>query len=97
MGYRRLAWFLSGLAAAALIGGLSSAARAQEPQRNTGETYAGGASGSSRGRPDAQAIEDGFAAPGIPPPIPADDPSEVPEEQDGLDPVPHQPANPARR
>ena len=88
MGDRRLAWFLSGLAVAALICGLSAAARAQEPQRNTGESFAGGASGPSRGRPDAQAIEDGFAAPGIPPPVPVDDPSEVPEEQDGLDPVP---------
>ncbi len=88
MGDRRISWFLFGIAAAALIGALSAPARAQDPSRNTGVTNPGGASGPSRNRPNAQDIDDDFAAPGIPPPVPLDDPAEVPEEQDGLEPTP---------
>ncbi|MGL4395301.1 MAG: outer membrane beta-barrel protein [Hyphomicrobium sp.] len=40
------------------------------------------------GRMRSGDVDDGYAAPGIPPPIPETDPSETPEEQDGLEPTP---------
>ena len=88
MGDRRIAWFVVGLATALLVAALNTSARAQDTLRNTGESYATGASALSRGRPEAQDTGDSYAAPGIPPPIAVGDPSETPEEQDGLEPLP---------
>ena len=85
MGGRRFAWFLCGFAIALVFGALAVPARAQQSQ-NTGVTFPSGGSIPSRNRPDAQEADDNFAAPGIPPPVPQDDPSVTPEEQDGLDP-----------
>ncbi len=82
---RRFAWFLCGFAIALVFGALVVPARAQQSQ-NTGVTNPSGVSIPSRTRPDAQDIDDDFAAPGIPPPVPSDDPSETPEDQDSLDP-----------
>ena len=42
----------------------------------------------SRGRAGSPDLDEGYAAPGIPPAIPDDDPSQTPVEQDGLDPQP---------
>src|SRR5690606_10660869 len=52
------------------------------------ETYPSGPTQPSRARPDFQGLDDGYAAPGIPPPMPQSDPTEDPQEQDLLDPSP---------
>ena len=92
MARRQIVWFLVGFAAATLYGAAlsppSAHAQEAEPQRNRA-TNPGGPSLPGRGRPPSPPdLGDGFAAPGIPEPIPDDDPSRTPEEQDGLDPVP---------
>ncbi len=90
MGRERVAWFSIGFAAACALSAFAgvSVAQAQTPTQSSGVTNPAGASGPSRGRPNAQDIDDNYAAPGIPPPVPQDDPGEVQEEQDGLDPAP---------
>lgn len=90
MGRRRFAWFILGFAAASLLGALLGpvAARAQEKTLPLRETYPSGPSLPSNGRQAPADLDDAYAAPGVPPPIPSDDPAEVPEENDGLDPAP---------
>jgi hypothetical protein len=102
MGDRRIAWFIAGVSAALLLSVLDAPARAQGTDRPvTGGSSATqpsvpGVSGtpSALQRPGRQNsggsdLDDAYAAPGIPPPVPQDDPGEVqPEEQDGLDPQP---------
>lgn len=90
MGRRRIGWFLIGFAAACLLSALlrPSEARAEEPSEPAGESYSTGPSAPSKGRVGEPDVDDAYAAPGIPPSIPADDPAETPEEQDGLDPAP---------
>jgi hypothetical protein len=51
-----------------------------------GGTYDSGPSQPSTVRPDAQDVDDD-AAPGIPPPIPPDDPTSEAQEQDSLEPA----------
>lgn len=90
MGRRRFAWFILGFAAASLLGALFGpvAARAQEKTLPLRETYSSGPSLPSNGRPAQADLDDAYAAPGVPPPIASDDPGQVPEESDGLDPAP---------
>lgn len=85
---RRLAWFGIGFAAASALAALLGASEAQAQQSIRGGTYPSGVSIPSRGPDSAAEIDDNYAAPGIPPPIPTDDPTEFPEEQDGLEPAP---------
>jgi hypothetical protein len=96
MGYQRLAWFTVGVSVALLLSALEGPARAQSAGRATvespGATAPSGVSspsgvGTRRALP--QEIDDTEQVPGIPPPIPQDDPGEVqPEDQGSLDPVP---------
>lgn len=90
MGYQRLAWFTVGIAAALLISVLDNPARAQSANRPTTERSAvTSPTGPSTGRTPPQDLDDSAIVPGIPPPVPQDDPAEVqPEDQDNLDPVP---------
>ena len=88
MGNRRTAWFLTGIAAAALLGALSAPVHAQTTNTDLGVTHPSAVLGQSRVRAPAQDIDDNYAAPGIPEPIPRDDPAETPDEQDGLEPAP---------
>ena len=88
MGDRRIAWFMSGFAVAALLGALTAPVLAQGVSRATGESFPSGPSLPNPGRLGSGDLDDNFAAPGIPTPVPADDPSETPEEQDGLEPTP---------
>ena len=88
MGRKRVAWFSIGFAAACALSAFAGVSVAQAQSQSTRGTDPSGPSATSRGRPAAQNIDDNDAAPGIPPPIPQDDPSEVQEEQDGLDPAP---------
>lgn len=83
MGRRRGVWFLLGFLAAGLVMGLAGAsARAQTmPPVPSGPS-------TTDLRPTQDGPDDSYAAPGIPPAIPNDDPSTIPEEDDGLDPVP---------
>lgn len=92
MGRRRLAWFLIGFAAAWLLGAVlhTTEARAQGLAKPEGQTLPSYPSGPSTGRAGNPDPEDSYAAPGIPPPNPIDDPAEVPEEQDNVDPVPRE-------
>lgn len=89
MGRRQFAWFLLGFAAASLLGVLLGPvpARAQEslPLRST---FPAGPSLPSTSRQPSADLDDNYAAPGIPPPVPSDDPTAETEESDGLDPVP---------
>lgn len=86
MGDNRLVWFSAGLAAAVLASALGAPARAQiAPIRPAGETLPAGPSAPTNGRGDNADVDDSFAAPGIPPPVPIDDPSESPEDIDPLD------------
>jgi hypothetical protein len=101
MGDRRIAWFIAGVSAALLLGVLDAPARAQSADQPAGGSDAtqpsltrpSGTATGNRGagtqRPSAQDLDDAYAAPGIPPPVPLDDPGEVQSENpDGLDPVP---------
>lgn len=80
MGGRKFAWFLTGFALALLIGALSAPVRAQ--------TYQTGPTTPRNGNLPQPDAADGYAAPGIPQPVPEDDPSMSAEEQDPLEPVP---------
>ncbi|MEQ1650894.1 MAG: outer membrane beta-barrel protein [Hyphomicrobium sp.] len=88
MGDRRIAWFTIGASVALLISALGAPARAQDAPRGATAGSTTGPSGLNRTRGADQDLDDAYAAPGIPPPIPQDDPGEVQPEQDGLDPVP---------
>ncbi len=88
MGRERVAWFSIGFAAACAFGAIGGISAAEAQTQGTRGTDPSGPSATSRNRPVAQDIDDNFAAPGIPPPIPQNDPSEVQEEDDGLDPAP---------
>lgn len=90
MGRRRLAWFVIGFVAACLLSAFlrPSEARAEQPTQAAGESYATGPSAPTSGRGSQPDTDDAYAAPGIPPPIPTDDPAETREESDGLDPTP---------
>jgi hypothetical protein len=94
MGDRRHAWFVCRLVAVVLVVVPAHVrfARAQgaDQLRTTSidESYPSGPSQASTGLASPQDIDDDYAAPGIPPPIPADDPTAEPEEQDPLDPGP---------
>jgi hypothetical protein len=95
MARRQLRWFMLGFAAATAVGVLFSprVAHAQDngvfrgtqPMR---PLFPEVSSVPSRGRPPEPLPDDSYAAPGIPEPVPEDDPSRVPEEQDGLEPTP---------
>lgn len=87
MGDRRIAWFTVGASVALLLGALGSPARAQESSRSSVNGTSTTPSVVNQTKPQGD-MDDGYAAPGIPPPIPMDDPGEVQPEQDGLDPVP---------
>jgi hypothetical protein len=87
MGDRRITWFMFGATVALLIAALGAPARAQERLRSTVNSTSTPPSVVNQNTA-SQALDDGYAAPGIPPPIPPDDPGEVQPEQDGLDPVP---------
>ncbi|NOT73142.1 MAG: outer membrane beta-barrel protein [Hyphomicrobium sp.] len=87
MGDRRIAWFTVGLSVALLLGALGASAHAQDRPRATIDSGSA-PSGFNRVRGTDQNLDDAYAAPGIPPPIPQDDPGEVQPEQDGMDPVP---------
>lgn len=88
MGRRRVVWFCIGFAVACLLSMAAEVPSAHAQTQPAGETLPSGPSGPSRGRDAAQDIDDNFAAPGIPPPISSDDPTEFPEEVDGLEPAP---------
>ena len=90
MARRQIVWFFVGFAAATLYGAVLTApsARAQEASGRTRTTRQGGPTLPSRGSPNPTDLDDSFAPPGIPEAIPEDDPSRIPEEQDGLDPQP---------
>ena len=88
MGRERVAWFSIGFAVACALSAFASVSVAQAQTQSSRGTDPSGPSATSRARPAAQDVDDNDAAPGIPPPIPQDDPSEVQEEQDGLDPAP---------
>ncbi len=88
MGRQRVAWFSIGFAAACALSAFAGVSVAQAQTESSRGTDPSGPSATSRTRPTAQDIDDNDAAPGIPPPIPQDDPSEVQEEQDGHDPAP---------
>lgn len=103
MGDRRIAWFTIGVSAALLLSVLDAPARAQGAERPVGGSDASlpsiarpsgtatGSQGTGTRNSGSQDLDDGYAAPGIPPPVPQDDPGEVqPENQDGLDPVPRE-------
>lgn len=89
MGRRQFVWFLVGFVTAgalsAVLGARHAHAQTTEPSNRT---YSSGPSGPASLRSTMDDPDDGYAAPGIPKPIPADDPGEVPEEDDGLEPVP---------
>lgn len=79
-----------GFLAASLVVGLwgPAGARAQDASLPLRETFSSGPSLPGNGRQAPADIDDNYAAPGIPPPAPGDDPPEVAEESDGLDPAP---------
>ncbi len=89
MGRRQLVWFLVGFVSAsvlsAVLGASFAFAQTTEP---TNRSYSSGPSGPPPLRPSMDDPDEGYAAPGIPKPIATDDPAEVPEEEDGLDPAP---------
>lgn len=87
MGDRRIAWFTVGMSVALLLSALGEPAHAQERQRPAMDS-GNAPSGFNRARGTGQDLDDAYAAPGIPPPVPQDDPGEVQPEQDGMDPVP---------
>lgn len=84
MGRRRLMWFLAGFLVAGLF---STLAGRDTAHAQTQSGYSSGASGPNL-RPTADDVDEGYAAPGIPQPIPSDDPSTIAEEDDGLEPAP---------
>ncbi len=90
MGFQSIAWFTVGIAAALVLSALAGPARAQTANRPTGErSQVSSPTASSNGRAQPQELDDSAIVPGIPPPVPQDDPAEVqPEDQDNLDPVP---------
>lgn len=88
MGRRRLALFVTGCIAAPAALALAVTSPAQAQSQPQGESYSSGPSQPSRGRAGSADVDDNYAAPGIPQPIPDDDPTAVREEDDGLDPVP---------
>lgn len=88
MSGRRFAWFLTGFAVALMLGALGAPVRAQEQPRNASPSYQTGPSTPRSGTLPVPDVADGYAAPGIPAPVPEDDPSMTPEEQDLLDPSP---------
>jgi hypothetical protein len=91
MGDRRLAWYKLGLVVAVLVSAQATSLRAEDGDNETttiGETFPSGPSQPSTTRASAQDVDDDYAAPGIPPPVPQDDPTAEPEEQDQLDPRP---------
>lgn len=92
MGRRPSAWISFGFAAAGVFGLAAwpspGYAQSNAPTLGSRGTIPSGPSLPARGRGSAPDLDDGYAAPGIPQPIPEDDPSQTPEEQDGLDPVP---------
>ena len=88
MGRERVAWFSIGFAVACALSAFASVSVAQAQTQSSRGTDPSGPSATSRARLAAQDVDDNDAAPGIPPPIPQDDPSEVQEQQDGLDPAP---------
>lgn len=86
MGDNRLVLFAAGLAAAVFISVSGTTAYAQVPvAQPEGQSLPSGPSAPANGRGSNPDVEDSFAAPGIPPPIPTDDPSETPEDIDPLD------------
>jgi hypothetical protein len=90
MGYQRLAWFTVGIAAALLLSALGDPARAQSANRPTGQRpQLTSPTAPSVGRALPQELDDSALVPGIPAPVPQDDPAEVqPEDQGDIDPVP---------
>lgn len=88
MGRRRRAWFLTGFVAANAISAFVTLPHAYAQSQPQGSSYSTGPSQPSRGRAGSADVDDNYAAPGIPQPIPDDDPTAVKEEDDGLDPVP---------
>ena len=89
MGRRRLYWFLAGFLAAGVVSALAGPSAARAQALTTQRTYSsGGTQPSGVAHPSADEPDDGYAAPGIPQPIPSDDPTAIPEESDGLDPTP---------
>jgi hypothetical protein len=94
MSDRHFAWFVYSLVATVLVlvPAYARPVRAQSADKqqitSIGETYPSGPSQPTTAGPNAQDIDDDYAAPGIPPPIPDDDPTAEPQEQDMLDPGP---------
>lgn len=91
MSDRRHAWFIFSSVAMVVVGLATHIPRAhaQNPnaQQTTSidETFPSDPSGPSGRSVNPQDIDDDGAAPGVPPPIPSDDPTAEPEEQDPLD------------
>jgi hypothetical protein len=97
MGGWRFASFMFGFVAAVLVLAASNPAHAQtipndplsaDDSKLIGPTYPTASSRPDRTRPKFQALDEDYAAPGIPPPIPESDPTQDPEERDLLDPGP---------
>jgi hypothetical protein len=102
MGDRRIAWFTIGVSVALLLSVLDAPARAQGAERPAGGNVGGSdatlpsitrPSGTATGgqgtrNSSSQDLDDAYAAPGIPPPVPQDDiTGDQPENLDGVDPV----------
>lgn len=96
MARRELRWFLLGFAAATALGAIASPWPAHAQEHETAQpgvplrqSFPGTSTYSGRERaPLPDNADSSYAAPGTPEPIPEDDPSRVPEEQDGLEPGP---------
>lgn len=89
MGRRRIFWFMAGFLAAGLVGSILGPEPARAQTLPTQRTYSSGSSQPSPIlRPSQDETDDSYAAPGIPMAIPADDPTAVQEEDDGLNPSP---------
>lgn len=93
MGEWRFASSMCGLVVAVLFSAPVGSAHAQDAANNDpfaapSETFSSKPTQPNRTRPKAQDLGDDYAAPGIPPPLPQDDPTEDPQEQDMLNPGP---------
>lgn len=89
MGRRQfVVWCIAGFLAAGALSALLDVDRARAQTLPSNRTYSSGSSSPPSLRSSMDEPDDGYAAPGIPKPISADDPGEVPEEEDNLDPTP---------
>jgi hypothetical protein len=89
MGRRQfVVWCIAGFLAAGVLSAVLGASHAHAQSLPSNRTHSSGSSSPPSLRSSMDEPDDSYAAPGIPKPIAADDPGEVPEEEDNLDPTP---------